>query len=192
MARASSQGGAYGRVQAGGILGDIFGGVKKVAGRVAGAAVSLATGGGIGGAVQALTRSKAATGVRTAVMPAVGAVMISQPGPTFAPTQQQLPMGIPQPGIGGAVQRLLPGGATGYGAGCPQGFHPNRSNYWTSQGYVAKGTRCVRNRRRNPLNPRALDRSMGRIASAGKAIKALGFKAPKVKEIAQKGARKRR
>jgi hypothetical protein len=106
------------------------------------------------------------------------------------PQQPGTPTGVPESGLGGRVARALPFGDTGVGSGCAQGHHPNRSGYFTRDGYVAKGTRCVRNRKRNPLNPRALDRSMSRLASAGKALKGLGFKAPKAREIAQKGKKR--
>jgi len=75
----------------------------------------------------------------------------------------------------GARQRFFPTGATGLGAGCQSGFHPNKSSYRLLSGeLVEKGTRCVRNRRRNPMNPRALDRAIGRIVSAKKMSKKLG------------------
>ena len=50
---------------------------------------------------------------------------------------------------------------------CPKGYHPNKSAYYTSAGYHPKGSKCVKNRRRNPLNPRALGRAISRI-DAGK------------------------
>lgn len=57
---------------------------------------------------------------------------------------------------------------------CPPGFRPNKSRYFRrSPGgsivEVPKGAVCVRSRRRNPLNPRALDRALGRVTSAKKA-----------------------
>lgn len=59
--------------------------------------------------------------------------------------------------------------------GSPSGYHVNKSSYWLKSGeFIPKGTRWVRNRRRNPLNPRALDRAMGRIGSAKKAASKLG------------------
>jgi hypothetical protein len=61
-----------------------------------------------------------------------------------------------------------PAGAAG-GHACPVGYHWNRTSYYTKSGHVAKGSKCVKNRRRNPLNPRALSRSMSRIHSAKKA-----------------------
>jgi len=51
------------------------------------------------------------------------------------------------------------------GGGCPKGFHPNRSDYYTSAGFVAEGTKCVRNRRRNLSNGRANTRSLRRMAA---------------------------
>jgi hypothetical protein len=81
--------------------------------------------------------------------------------------------------------------------GCPKGYHPNKGAFYqrTPAGnviFVPKGYKCVKNRRRNPLNARALDRAMSRVGSAGKALKSLGFKAPHVKQLAQHGKPKRR
>jgi hypothetical protein len=152
-ARATSQGGVgRGRtVSAGdpGLFG-FLGGVVKTVG-------SLITGGPIAAARTAVAQ----------VLPR------SRPG---VPSVQVLPV----PGPRGALQRLLPGGETGLmvgaaGMGCPQGHHPNRSDYFLRDGsFVAKGTRCVKNRRRNPLNPRAASRAIARITSAKKATKMLG------------------
>ena len=81
---------------------------------------------------------------------------------------------IPTPGVVGAMQRFVPGGATGL-QGCPSGYGPNKSGYWLKSGqYVEPGTACVRKRRMNPLNPRALSRSMRRIESAKRAASVLG------------------
>jgi len=87
-------------------------------------------------------------------------------------------------------QQLIPGGKTGFelngnGNGvmlaCPTGFHPNKTGYFTKgdcrtgtqAGFVEKGSKCVKNRRRNPLNARAADRAIGRIESAKRATKRL-------------------
>lgn len=52
--------------------------------------------------------------------------------------------------------------------------HANKSSYFLKDGTrVEAGTRCVANRRRNPLNPRALSRAMSRVQGAQKAIKSL-------------------
>lgn len=59
--------------------------------------------------------------------------------------------------------------------GCPSGYRPNKSDYFLKDGtFVAAGTRCVKVRRRNPLNPRALDRAMSRMTSAKRAAKKIG------------------
>jgi hypothetical protein len=48
--------------------------------------------------------------------------------------------------------------------GKPSGYHANKSSYWLMDGtFIEKGTRWVKNRRRNPANARALSRAIGRI-----------------------------
>jgi len=59
-------------------------------------------------------------------------------------------------------------------AGCPQGFHPNKSDYMTKGGFVAAGSKCVRNRRRNLSNGRANTRSLRRMAAWDKQERKLG------------------
>jgi len=78
---------------------------------------------------------------------------------------------VPTPGFGGAVERFLPGGKSGFMQAGPamSGYHWNKSGYFLRDGtFVAPGTKMVRNRRRNPGNMRALSRSLGRIKSAKK------------------------
>ena len=78
---------------------------------------------------------------------------------------------VPRPGVVGAVQRFVPGGATGLmvgpngnGLACETGFRPNKTSYWLKDGtHVEAGSRCVRRRQRNPLNPKAMSRAIGRI-----------------------------
>lgn len=65
---------------------------------------------------------------------------------------------------GGSSSVAVPGA-------CMRGYHLNKTGYWTSQGYVAPGTKLVRNRRRNPLNPRALSRSLSRITGFDRAVR---------------------
>jgi len=85
------------------------------------------------------------------------------------------------PGLRARISRALPGGRTGLmvagagaGGGCPQGFHPNKSDYMTKAGFVAEGTKCVRNRRRNLSNGRANTRSLRRMAAWDKQERKLG------------------
>ena len=90
------------------------------------------------------------------------------------------------PGFKGALQRLLPGGATGFetvaagGAGMlpPRGFHLNKTGYFLTSAaefgtFVEPFSRFVRNRRRNPGNMRAADRAISRIESAKRMAKRL-------------------
>jgi len=90
------------------------------------------------------------------------------------------------PGIRGAVQRFLPGGATGFevagggGGGVlpPRGFHLNKTGYFLTSAaefgtFVEPFSRFVRNRRRNPGNMRAADRAISRIESAKRMAKRL-------------------
>lgn len=69
------------------------------------------------------------------------------------------------------VQQILPGGKTGLevapGMGAPAGYHVNKSSYFLQSGeFIPAGTRWVKNRKRNPLNPRAWDRALSRLESA--------------------------
>lgn len=105
----------------------------------------------------------------------------SKPAPATGLMQppQSMP-GVPQapiPGFRGAIQRALPGGATGYApvnGSKPSGMRLNKSGYFLKSGeYVAPGTRYVKIRRRNPLNPRAASRAIARLESAKKAVKGL-------------------
>lgn len=138
-------------------------------------------------------------GKAVGVIPGVGTIAgtaLGAAGSLLAPQQSgdlQLPRGTapPLPGLGGLGQRIIPGGATGYGftdqelrnwanrAGKPAakgpGWHYNKSSYWLKDGtFVPAGSKAVRNRKRNPLNPRALDRAMGRLTSAKRASKKIG------------------
>jgi hypothetical protein len=89
-------------------------------------------------------------------------------GQVVPPGGPKYPVAVKKPGVVAAAQRFLPGGETGLGAGCPKGFHPNKSSYWLKDGtFVEKHTKCVRHRRRyNPANAQATSRSIGRVNSA--------------------------
>ena len=88
------------------------------------------------------------------------------------PISLQTQMQVPTRGFRGAIARALPGGATGM-EGCGAGFRPNKSGYYAGGQFVAPGTVCVKSRRMNPLNPRALSRAMRRIESAKRASSVL-------------------
>lgn len=72
----------------------------------------------------------------------------------------------PRPFVRG-VEALAPGGLTGQevvSVACPSGYHANKADYYLKDGsFVGKGTRCVKNRRRNPMNARALSRAISRV-----------------------------
>lgn len=106
------------------------------------------------------------------------------------PRQQQIglinigsPPPLPQgPGFnpGNQTQSGWPGVQSGSSStapspGCQKGYHLNKAGYYSRKrgGWVPAGTVCVKNRRRNPLNPRALSRSISRISSAKNAARFL-------------------
>jgi len=89
---------------------------------------------------------------------------------------------VPAPGIIAATQRFFPGGETGMmdpamqaGKPCPvAGYHWNKSGYFLLTGeYVSPGTKMVKNRRRNPANPRATSNAISRIKGAKRYAKSL-------------------
>lgn len=115
-----------------------------------------------------------------------------QPRVVLPPTLQ-----VPVPGIVGAAQRLIPGGQTGMvtcppGGGCPPGFRPNKSAYFLKDGtFVAPGSRCVRSRRINPANGKAVRRAIRREnAFIGMAVKTGLVRAPRAARV-RKAAGKR-
>jgi len=84
--------------------------------------------------------------------------------------QQGLPTTEPRRGGRAFLERAVRGGETGMGAGCTQGYRPNKSGYWLNSGeYVEPGSTCVKSRRMNPLNPKALSRAARRIEGAKRA-----------------------
>jgi len=98
-------------------------------------------------------------------------------GGQFRERQGPVPFPTNVPGPTGPVPSQLPS-QNGQPAGCcPSGYHWNKSTYWTQmQGVIQKGTRCVKNRRMNPLNPRALARGIRRGQGFMKFAAAYGIK----------------
>ena len=85
----------------------------------------------------------------------VVAVQPDQPGLPFDPNGQPQEPGVRPPS---------PAPCNG---ACASGYHLNKSDYFLKSGqFIRKGSACVKNRRRNPLNPRAADRAIGRLRSA--------------------------
>ncbi len=181
VARASVVGRAAPGVPQGdpGLFGGLFGAVK-------GGLRGLISGGPFGVIKGAASGFQAGFGrpqIPTSIQSPTGPVLPPIPAPLSIASLPQLPTtGIggrgvqvqPTPGIRAAVQRFFPGGATGLQVPVttngfqPKGFHLNKSDYFLKDGtFIAKGTQFVKNRRRNPLNPRALRNAIGRI-DAGK------------------------
>jgi len=76
-----------------------------------------------------------------------------------------------QQGGKGSGTALMKVNGNGNGA-CPAGEHPNKSSYFLKDGtFVPEGSRCVKNRRRNPLNPRAASSAISRLEGTKKAIR---------------------
>ena len=114
-----------------------------------------------------------AAGVARSLLGGRGPGMPQQFAPPGMPLSFQGRGQIPAPGVAGVMQRAIPGGATGM-QGCGNGTRPNKSGYYVQGGqYVAPGTVCVKRRRMNPLNPRALSKAMRRIESAKRAASVL-------------------
>lgn len=100
-----------------------------------------------------------------------GLINISRPQLPAPPLLSPGP-GAVGPGMNGSGGTdWTPGGG---GTPCAKGYHYNKTGYYTKRyGWIPAGTVCVKNRKRNPLNPRALSRSISRISSAKSAAKFL-------------------
>lgn len=120
---------------------------------------------------------------------AVGRALVARDEPQV-PVPRGFPQAIPRPGLGGAMERFLPGGASGFIAGspyvcAPDGMrrgHFNKSTYTVRGGgtsrwspvplecpvIIPKGSTCVGPRRMNVANPRALRRALRRAAGFAK------------------------
>jgi len=111
------------------------------------------------------------------------------PGGFFNPDTGDCYTPVERPGTLAAIQRILPGGETGMmmpengaapmamragkASGWP-GYHWNKSDYFLRSGeFVPAGSRAVRNRRRNPANPRATSNAITRIKGAKRYAKSL-------------------
>jgi hypothetical protein len=96
------------------------------------------------------------------------------PVPYILPGQPQVPSvpGTQVPVVTGN------GGVMGTKICCPSGWHPNKTAYFTrgirdggGPRWIPAGTKCVRNRRTNPLNPSALSRAGSRLYQGKQANK---------------------
>lgn len=149
----------------------LFGFLGKTISRIGGAVLGSTPIGAALGTVTGFLGGRA-TSPRGATQPIARTPSFFPTAPNFGPQEV-----VPKPGVRGAIERFLPGGSTGLVVqggtrmACPSGFHPNKTSYHTQAGFVQAGSKCVKNRRRNPLNPRAASRAISRLESASKATK---------------------
>ena len=137
------------------IVGGFFGGP-------AGAAIGSQIGAGIKGASEqnAIQRAQ-----QIAFSPQVGIPDISLGGvPPLVPVRGSVPLPITGPAS-------LVGNILGAEVACPTGFHPDKKTR----------SRCVRNRRMNPLNGRAASRAIRRIKGARKMLQKIERSLPRAK-----------
>lgn len=164
-----------------GSIGKFIGGVGKT---VVGAASGFISGGpmgALGGALKGAGIIKAPTYAPQPVAPVSTGMMNirAMPGTGY----QNGPLGLSTTMGRGATTPTYQNGARAFPAtkaeGPPgPGYHLNKGGYYRrspagSVVYVPPESVWVRNRRRNPLNPSALDRAMGRVTSAKNASKKL-------------------
>lgn len=147
-----------------GLFGDIFGGITKVAGFIPGPIGTIAK-----------TAERIFGGGGQSSPPALPQGQQGGPGGTLFAPQQAIPRFDPpfggQPGV--AINPFGPQTAAPIATnGKVAGHHLNKSDYWLKDGtFVPKGTKWVKNRRRNPLNAKAASRAISRLESAKKATK---------------------
>ena len=152
--------GGYQGDYTGGYQGDPqLGGLIKLGARLAGRGIR-----GLLGRISG--RSLVRAGVGTAAVAALPAVSRTM--------GRGMDIGIPMPG--GATIRpgaVIPGGTPFFTPGeCPKGFRKNKSSYFLKNGqHVPRGSKCVRYRRMNVANTRALKRSTRRLTSFENLVK---------------------
>lgn len=85
-------------------------------------------------------------------------------------------LAIPVPASAGGTVPMTASGPKG----CQVGYHPNKSGYWSNKNkllpgasWTPAGSACVKRRRMNPLNPRAISRAIRRLESAKRATSRL-------------------
>lgn len=88
------------------------------------------------------------------------------------PTMQTHSLPFPDAPVG-RMPTTMPSGPSPSAtpSGAPQGYHLNRSAYWTKAGYVPKGSKWVKNRRKNYANGRALRKSITRVRGFEREVK---------------------
>lgn len=157
--------------QAGGLFGSLFGAVKKVGGAVVkGIGTTLSTGNPLSGVVAAgssLIGSGASPTMYQGPMVSMGGSLPPMPGTSLAAGGKASGTALAKPP------------ATGV---CIGGWHLNKSTYYTRTNgqLVHAGTHCVKNRKLNPGNAKALRRAVRRqeafVGLARRAMKGTNYK----------------
>lgn len=147
-------------------LGSLFQAAAPIVGGFFGGPVGAAIGSSIGGVVnqasQANQIQRAQAAQMAAFSPSFGGAPITLNGmPPPVPVAQGVP-GFPMP-----QQNVLPSA----GGACPTGWHMDKRTR----------SRCVRNRRMNPLNGRAASRAIRRIKGARKMLQKIERSLPRAK-----------
>jgi hypothetical protein len=165
--------GDYYNYQAGGI----FGFLGKAVGAVAGIAGKVLPGplGAAAKVVGGVLSPKKQTGGALIPVPTISPPVLLPARGMIPNVPKTAPGAIPQPGFGGTVERILPGGQTGYTQAGGPGWHLNKQD----GKYGPAGTYWVRNRSMNPGNARALRRAIRRekafVSLARRVLKGTGI-----------------
>jgi hypothetical protein len=166
--------GAVGGLISGGPAGAIVGGVAGLAG-----GKKASSGGGFFGTALTQMRGFAPDGP-SILSPQINIGNRAMPGGAPVPGLPSMPPMFSDPNRGNTTQGGTSGGtdwdmgSPANGRRCNVGHHWNKSGYYTKRyGYIPKGTVCVKNRKRNPLNPRAASRALSRLTSTRKAMKGI-------------------
>jgi len=146
-------GGSHGQRGDPGFFGTLFGTVKRIAGAAFGASP-------LGAAIAAARPPRSTI---TDFVPPAG----------LGPAGTAIALGGIQLGVQAVSQKMAAANGAG-GGGCQSGFHLNKSNYFLIDGtFVPRGSRCVKNRRRNQFNRSAALKSASRLKSLGKGMKTI-------------------
>lgn len=173
-----------------GIFGAIWGGIKGAVGGLMTGNPLAVIGGAVKGAVQGGMNTpvlRTPAGIGTSLALPLSTPSILRINQTSMPGTGRSFFGGVGPDNPGAVAQVsrnvgLTSAPQGY-----SGYHLNKTGYWVNGSdlipgahYVAPGTKWVRNRRSNPLNPHALSRSLRRMSGFARATKHMRSEAGRV------------
>lgn len=167
----------YSRARAGqqGDFGSILSGIGKAVSFIPG--IGTIAGAGLQAIGGAITKKPKAPSIAPAAGPGIssGGALVAAGGLPAMPQLGGLTL------AGGTPTLSKPGTAMVKAGSCaPSGYHWNKSGYWKNESgllpgasWQEPGTVLVRNRKRNPFNPRAASRAMSRLASLSMGMRTL-------------------